>query len=167
MKRRRILIITGVMLAVVICVTAAGLAMAKTGEKANQHAAAAQNDTSTSAVSTTVTTSTAGATGDAGGDATDETTETGASPGGSPTKPHPFGQYVSGLRHAGNHTPAAQLQGKEPSGDDDSDDTTVEDGDEGTNEQHVPAAVQMGKKVPGWSAHGGGASGSGAASGSD
>ncbi|MBN1631223.1 MAG: hypothetical protein JW990_15790 [Thermoleophilia bacterium] len=77
----------------------------------------------------------------------------------------PFGQTISALRHAGDHTPAAVIKGKDVPGwdpdkhagkdeHDAGDDTDAElepdeaHGNSGDKE-HVPAAVLMGKKVPG------------------
>lgn len=88
----------------------------------------------------------------------------------------PFGQTISALRHAGDHTPAAVIKGKEVPGwdpdrhagkdshdatevvagvdDDTGDDTDArlepeESHGNSGDKDHVPAAVLMGKKVPG------------------
>jgi hypothetical protein len=67
----------------------------------------------------------------------------------------PFGQTISDLRHAGDHTPAAVLMGKDvPGWDPDKHAGQGGDGvdeDDAGDKDHVPAAVLMGKKVPGQS----------------
>lgn len=93
-------------------------------------------------------------------------------------KPHPFGHTVSGLRQAGDHTPAAVLMGKKvpghgkktsgdgvptavteeapappPAVDDAAEDSTGPEPkvSRGNGKSHTPAAVLKGKKVPGQS----------------
>jgi hypothetical protein len=114
------------------------------------------------------------------GDESTETTLLPDSDSAASTEAESFGQTISGLRHAGDHTPAAVLKGKDvPGWDPDkhaagTSDTTVstapgsetadasgDDEDEGLGpngssgnsgeKDHVPAAVLKGKSVPGWS----------------
>lgn len=88
----------------------------------------------------------------------------------STTKPHPFGQTISSLRHAGDFTPAAVIMGKKVPGyyatttattevtQPDPEPTGTSEAkvaspkvSRGNGEGKVPAAVLKGKKVPGQS----------------
>ncbi len=148
MKRTRVLIISLVSAAVLCAgLTATALAMTgnETGDARSEAIVGAPGPegpvavTPTSNLTTTTELPKDGSQTVSDGRQTPSTEEDGETDSGD--KPHPFGQYVSSLRHAGDHTPAAELQGKNVPGQEDGDKT----------KPHTPAAVEKGKKVPGWS----------------
>jgi hypothetical protein len=172
-KKRTRMIMAGVIVGVIVCAAATATALASSDKHANggeepsvATGAAVPSAPETVGEPTTLSEPSPDATGETT-DPADEAADDTDQDGDGTSKPHPFGQHVSALRHAGDHTPAAELQGKDVPGHEVEDEAVDEDDDgaaepddgdtEGEGEhgkkdkEHVLAAVEKGKTVPGWS----------------